>query len=170
MIRAANGQSKTSASCICEIALVRAHSLPSFLIAKLHQHARSLLPTLNEIKVGLQVGSVLSKKCHPVFERFSYRRQPLPRSVGSRQPRGRLWMSMSISRIGRGTLKRLANAGEDLLLLTHLIFLPFQYSLKVCRAIGGRSRVLVQPYAGSTRVPRTSGWSFCNTRPAVLTR
>ena len=90
MICAANGQPKTSTSCVCEITLVRAHSLPAFLVAQFHQHAGRLLPALNEIKSGLQIGGVFLEKFDPALERFTYRRQPLPRSVGSRQPRGRL--------------------------------------------------------------------------------
>src|SRR2546429_139666 len=110
MICVANGQPKSSTSRVCEIAVVRAHSLPAFLIAKFHQHARSLLPTLNEIKIGLQIGGVFSEKFHPVSHRLTYRRQPLAGIVGGRQSGSRLWMSLSMSRMRRGTLERLANA------------------------------------------------------------
>ena len=90
LIRAANGQPKSSTSCVCEIALVYAHSLPAFLVAQFHQHAGSLFPAFNQIKVGLQSGGVLSKKFQPILKRFTYGRQPLARIVGERQGGGRL--------------------------------------------------------------------------------
>src|SRR5215510_5862170 len=63
-----------------------------------------------------------------------------------------------------------ANASKDVFLFAHDFFRVRQYSLNVCAATGGRSRVLVQSRAGSRTDPLTIGCSLLARRPMVFAR
>src|SRR4051794_11170945 len=109
------------------------------------------------MEINFEIRSIVLEKGQAFLETLTNRWQPF-----SRAPRwnGRFPLAKSVvkclpsmPRSRRSYTQSFADPPKNFVALVHRVCLPFQYSLNDCDAIGGNSRVLVQPRTGSSVRP-----------------
>src|SRR5439155_26258678 len=181
LVGSEHGQAKRLKSGFGELAGVRRDALPTFHVAELAQQRHQGARFFEQMELSLQFRGVGGEGVDLFVESGTDRREPRARARGGRGGRDEDRVILAIVFAGkwRSDSQRFPDAGQDVVALAHAHgFNPWggvegvrslQYSRNVARAIGGSSRVFVQGYAGSRRVPLTSRWSGCIERAKART-
>ena len=129
--------------------------LPSLTGAQLDKKGRQRFQIWQQVEFRFQIGCAGLENPDLIIKTCANRGEPPPRlgGGGTRRSDRRVVSRAVMTRERGGEAERFANPGKDVLTLAHARVL--QYSLNVCDATGGRSRVLVHAYIGSRRVPLT---------------